>query len=112
MTNSAEIDEIDLLVNKARIAQEKFEKNGSQQLFDLACQAVGWALMKPEQNQRLAEIAVRETGLGNVPDKIKKNHNKTLGLLRDIKDIKSFGHVSEDKESKAKGCGCCYCSID
>jgi sulfoacetaldehyde dehydrogenase len=35
--------------------------------------------MKPEQNQRLAELAVRETGLGNVSDKIKKNHNKTLG---------------------------------
>ena len=98
MTNSAEIDEIDLLVDRARIAQEKFEKNGSQQLFDLACQAVGWALMEPEQNQRLAELAVRETGLGNVSDKIKKNHNKTLGLLRDIKDVKSFGHVSEDKE--------------
>ena len=98
MTNSAEIDEIDLLVDRARIAQEKFEKNGSQELFDLACQAVGWALMEPEQNQRLAELAVRETGLGNVSDKIKKNHNKTLGLLRDIKDVKSFGHVSEDKE--------------
>ena len=98
MTNSAEIDEIDLLVDRARIAQEKFEKNGSQKLFDLACQAVGWALMEPEQNQRLAELAVRETGLGNVSDKIKKNHNKTLGLLRDIKDVKSFGHVSEDKE--------------
>ena len=54
--------------------------------------------MKPEQNQRLAELAVRETGLGNVSDKIKKNHNKTLGLLRDIKSVKSFGHVSEDKE--------------
>ena len=98
MTNSAEIDEIDLLVDRARIAQEKFEKNGSQELFDLACQAVGWALMEPEQNQRLAELAVSETGLGNVSDKIKKNHNKTLGLLRDIKDVKSFGHVSEDKE--------------
>ena len=98
MINSAEIDEIDLLVNKARIAQQKFEKNGSQELFDLACQAVGWALMKPEQNQKLAELAVRETRLGNVPDKIKKNHNKTLGLLRDIKDVKSFGHVSEDKD--------------
>ena len=72
MTNSAEIDEIDLLVDRARIAQEKFEKNGSQELFDLACQAVGWALMEPEQNQRLAELAVRETGLGNVSDKIKK----------------------------------------
>ena len=98
MTNSAEINEIDLLVDRARIAQEKFEKSGSQELFDLACQAVGWALMEPEQNQRLAELAVRETGLGNVSDKIKKNHNKTLGLLRDIKDVKSFGHVSEDKE--------------
>ena len=98
MINSAEIDEIDLLVNKARFAQQKFERNGSQELFDLACQAVGWALMKPEQNQKLAELAVRETGLGNVPDKIKKNHNKTLGLLRDIKDVKSFGHVSEDKD--------------
>ena len=98
MVNSAEIDEIDLLVEKARIAQQKFEKNGSQRLFDLACQAVGWALMEPEQNKKLAELAVRETGLGNVQDKIKKNHNKTLGLLRDIKDVKSFGHVSDDKE--------------
>ena len=98
MINSAEIDEVDLLVERARIAQQKFEKNGSQHLFDLACQAVGWALMKPEQNQRLAELAVKETGLGNVSDKIKKNHNKTLGLLRDIKSVKSFGHVAEDKE--------------
>ncbi len=73
MTNSAEIDEIDLLVDRARIAQKKFEKNGSQELFDLACQAVGWALMEPEQNQRLAELAVKETGLGNVSDKIKIN---------------------------------------
>ena len=97
MINSEEIDEVDLLVERARIAQAKFEKNGSQRLFDIACQAVGWALMEPKQNQRLAELAVRETGLGNVSDKIKKNHNKTLGLLRDIKSVKSFGHVSEDK---------------
>ena len=98
MVNSAEIHEIDLLVKKARIAQQKFEENGSQHLFDLACQAVGWALMKPEQNKKLAELAVKETGLGNVQDKIKKNHNKTLGLLRDIKGVKSFGHISDDKK--------------
>ena len=52
MNNSSEFEEVDLLVKKARIAQEKFERQGSQQLFDLACQAVGWALMEPEQNQR------------------------------------------------------------
>ena len=78
MNDSSEFDEVDLLIKKARIAQEKFERQGSQQLFDLACQAVGWALMEPEQNQRLAELAVKETGLGNVSDKIKKNHNKTF----------------------------------
>ena len=98
MINSTEIDEVDLLVERARTAQQKFEKNGSQQLFDIACQAIGWALMEPTQNKRLAELAVRETGLGNVTDKIKKNHNKTLGLLRDLKSVKSFGHVAEDKE--------------
>ena len=98
MNNSSEFEEVDLLVKKARIAQENFEQKGSQQLFDLACQAVGWALMEPKHNQRLAELAVKETGLGNVSDKIKKNHNKTLGLLRDIKGVQSFGHVSEDEE--------------
>ncbi len=72
-TGVTEIDEIDLLVNKARFAQQKFERNGSQELFDLACQAVGWALMKPEQNKKLAELAVKETGLGNVQDKLKRN---------------------------------------
>ena len=39
MNNSSEFEEVDLLVKKARIAQEKFERKGSQQLFDLACQA-------------------------------------------------------------------------
>ena len=60
--------------------------NKDQQLFDLACQAVGGHLWV-EHNQRLAKLAVKETGLGNVSDKIKKNHNKTLGLLRDIGEI-------------------------
>ncbi len=73
MTNSAEIDEIDLLVDRARIAHEKFEKNGSQKLFDLACQAVGWALMEPEQNQRLAELAVRKQDLEMFQIKLKKS---------------------------------------
>ena len=81
----------------AKKAQEQYEANGSQELFDLACQAVGWALMQPENNSELSKLAVSETGLGNVNDKIQKNHNKTLGLLRDIKNIKSFGHIYDDK---------------
>ena len=42
------------------------------------------------------QLAVAETGLGNVADKITKNHRKTLGLLRDIKGQKSFGLVDDN----------------
>ena len=93
MVDDIEIQEIDELVATARKAQQNYEARGSQEIFDLACQAVGWALMQPENNSDLSKLAVSETGLGNVQDKIQKNHNKTLGLLRDLKDIKSFGHI-------------------
>ena len=96
MVDDIEIQEIDKLVAIAKKAQEQYEANGSQELFDLACQAVGWALMQPENNSELSKLAVSETGLGNVNDKIQKNHNKTLGLLRDIKNTKSFGHIYDD----------------
>jgi len=97
LVDDIEIQEIDKLVAIAKKAQEQYEANGSQELFDLACQAVGWALMQPENNSELSKLAVSETGLGNVNDKIQKNHNKTLGLLRDIKNTKSFGHIYDDK---------------
>ncbi len=98
MTAPIEISDLHVIVGKARKAQHDYEVNGSQYLFDLACQAVAWALMKPENNEVLSKLAVRETGLGNVRDKIQKNHNKTLGLMRDLKGIKAFGHVTEEPE--------------
>ena len=84
---------IDEIVARARTAQARYEAMGSQALFDKACQAVAWVLMQPERNRALAEMAVEETGLGNADDKVRKNHNKTLGLMRDIKDVTAFGHV-------------------
>jgi len=64
---------IDKLVERARIAQQKYEATGSQKKkFDTASQAVAWALMHPSNNKLLSELAVSETGLGNVEDKIKK----------------------------------------
>ncbi len=98
MDNSDGLNTIDAMVERARVAQAAYEAQGTQEQFDLAAQAVGWALMKPEHNAALAELAVNETGLGNMADKIKKNHNKTLGLLRDLKDVKSFGHIGDDAE--------------
>ena len=96
MTDMNEIAAIDEMVVKARVAQNAYEAKGSQGLFDSACQAVAWVLMEPARNKMLAEMAVAETGLGRVEDKIRKNHNKTLGLMRDLKDVTSFGHLSDD----------------
>ena len=70
MIDDIEIQEIDTLIATAKEAQAEYEANGSQEVFDLACQAVGWALMQPQNNNELSELAVMETGLGNVRDKI------------------------------------------
>ncbi len=86
------------LINKAKKAQKIYENKRDQNIFDQACQAVAWTLMQPERNEKLSKLAVLETGLGKVEDKIQKNHNKTLGLMRDIKGVKSFGHIRDDKK--------------
>ena len=99
MTTDNDTAVIDDIVTKARAAQAHYESGGSQALFDTACQAVAWVLMEPERNRALAELAVAETGLGRVDDKVRKNHNKTLGLMRDIKGVTAFGHVGDDPEN-------------
>ena len=60
--------------------------------------AAGWAIVEPSRNRALAELAVRDTGLGNVADKIAKNRRKTIGLLRDLRGAKSVGIIAEDRE--------------
>ena len=37
----------------------------SQEFIDTACIAVAWALLEPDANCRLSQMAVEETGLGN-----------------------------------------------
>jgi sulfoacetaldehyde dehydrogenase len=89
-------DSIAAIVSKSRVAQAKYETEGSQARYDRAAQAVAWAIMEPARNRTLAELAVETTGLGNVPDKITKNHRKTLGVMRDIKGAVTFGVISDD----------------
>lgn len=90
---------VDGLVARARAAQAEYERNADQARFDNAAAAVAWALMEPARNRELATMAVETTGLGNVGDKILKNHRKTLGLMRDIKDVRTQGIVREEPEN-------------
>ena len=96
MTDVSDTAAIDEMVEAARAAQQAYELTGSQALFDTACQAVAWSLMEPERNRSLAVVAVAETGLGRAEDKIRKNHNKTLGLMRDLLGVTAFGHTGDD----------------
>jgi sulfoacetaldehyde dehydrogenase len=83
------------LIARARVAQREYE-TWSQERVDEAVTAAGWAIVEPGRNKALAELAVRDTGLGSVADKMAKNHRKTLGLLRDLRGAKSVGVISED----------------
>jgi sulfoacetaldehyde dehydrogenase len=87
-----------VLVQRARAAQ-KVADAWSQEQVDMAVAAAGWAIIEPGRNRVLAELAVADTGIGNVEDKVRKNHRKTLGLLRDLKGAASVGVVSEDEST-------------
>ncbi len=82
------------LIKRARIAQ-KIYAHYTQAQLDEVVTAVGWAIINPEHNRLLAELAVKDTGLGNVADKITKNHRKTFGLLRDLRGAISTGVLAE-----------------
>lgn len=88
--------EVDTIMLRAKDAQNEFEQNGCQDIYDRAAFAAGWAIIEPKRNEALAKLAVKTTGLGNVADKITKNHRKTLGLLRDIKGAATHGVIAHD----------------
>ncbi|MEY3942497.1 MAG: hypothetical protein RLZZ133_187, partial [Pseudomonadota bacterium] len=83
------------MVSRARAAQRMIATYSQDQIDELVA-AVGWAILEPSRNKELAELAVQDTGLGVVQDKIRKNHNKTLGLLRDLYGRKTVGVIHQD----------------
>lgn len=85
------------LVVKARAAQAIYA-GFDQSAVDEVVTAVAWSLLLPESNRRLSEQAVADTGMGQVADKITKNHRKTLGLLRDLKHAKTVGVIAQYPE--------------
>ena len=83
------------LVARARVALAGFAA-ADQALVDDAVRALAWALYRPEHARELAELAVADTGLGNVEDKVAKNQRKTFGTLRDLLRVRSVGVIEED----------------
>jgi len=83
------------LVMRARAAQAVADAFDQARVDELVA-AAGWAILEPARNRELAELAVADTGIGDVEDKIRKNHRKTLGLLRDLAGLRTVGVIAED----------------
>jgi len=82
------------LIDRARAAMAEFE-NADQARVDEAVTALAWSIYEPARAKELAEIAVIDTGLGNVASKIIKNQRKTFGCLRDLMRVKTVGIIED-----------------
>jgi sulfoacetaldehyde dehydrogenase len=87
---------IDAIMARARSAQLGFA-TASQEIVDSAVRALAWAIYQDANARELAELAVADTGLGNVADKIAKKQRKTFGTLRDLLRVKTVGIIEEDE---------------
>jgi sulfoacetaldehyde dehydrogenase len=101
-TNAREADAdstIAELVSRARVAMGIFEHYDQERVNEVV-QAVAWAIIKRENAEELARLAVQDTGLGKYEDKVDKNRRKSLGTLQDLLDptAGSVGVIEVDEE--------------
>jgi len=71
--------------------------DADQSRVDEAVTALAWAVYEPSRAKELAELAVEDTGMGNVESKITKNTRKTFGTLRDLMRAKTVGIIERDE---------------
>ncbi len=83
------------LVERGRRAMTSL-RDADQARVDEAVTALAWSIYRPETARELAELAVADTGLGNVADKIVKNQRKTFGCLRDLMRVRTVGIIDDD----------------
>ncbi|MCX7775683.1 MAG: aldehyde dehydrogenase family protein [Rectinemataceae bacterium] len=83
------------MIARARAAQ-RIAATWSQERVDEVCIAVGWSVYNDANIRILAESAVSETGMGRVEDKITKHKNKVMGVLRDIRGVRTVGLIEDD----------------
>ena len=84
-------------IERARAAMQDFAQ-ADQDAVDMAVRGLAWSVYKPENARLLAEMAVRDTGMGNVESKVVKNTRKTFGTLRDLLRAKTRGIIESNPE--------------
>ncbi len=92
VTNAAQLD---ALVERVKAAQRVFATYSQRQVDHIFRSA---ALAASNARIPLAELAVEETGMGVIEDKVIKNHFASEYIYNKYKDEKTCGIVSEDQE--------------
>lgn len=97
LTVDPAVEEVSAIVAHAREAQRAIENYSQEQVNEL-CTAVAWAVARPERIKSLAKVAVDEGGFGNYDDKVTKINKRVLGVLADMRSVKTVGIVEEDPD--------------
>jgi len=89
-------EDLDALVERVKAAQQKFATFSQKQVDHIFRCA---ALAASDARIPLAKMAVEETGMGVVEDKVIKNHFASEYIYNSYKDEKTCGILSEDTEA-------------
>ena len=87
-------EELSALMNRVRNAQRRFASYTQEQVDSIFKAA---ALAANSKRLPLAKMAVEETGMGIVEDKVIKNNYAAEYIYNAYKDTKTCGVIEEDK---------------
>ena len=85
------------IVANARKAQKLFERDFSQEQVDEIVETIAQTVY--DNAFMLSELAIRETGMGVLADKIAKCQGKSMGIAHDLKGKKSMGVLRVDENT-------------
>lgn len=85
------------LARKGKCAANKISDYTEEQIEKII---VNMVKVAHQNEERLAKMAVEETGFGKVEDKKFKNHLASTILYNSIKDMKTVGIIEEDEKNK------------
>ena len=87
------VEKLEIALSELKAAQEIFSTYTQEQVDKIFFEA---AMAANKQRIALAKLAVEETGMGVVEDKVIKNHYAAEYIYNKYKDYKTCGVVEED----------------
>ena len=86
--------DVGTIVARARAAAAAIADYTQQQVDELVT-AVAWAVVRKDNAEALAKLAVDEGGFGNDADKVTKINKRVTGVLHDMSSVRTVGVVEE-----------------